>query len=307
MTAQGGHDGRIGMVAARLEHLERIESYGIARVELVILPREEERAVRRFVARAAPGLSVHCPLFRDCDLDGYPLLAALFDTDAERQKASVELMERELSQAADWGAGHMVAHLQRAVGILGEAVPAGWDERRALDCALRAGERLAEAARRVGVPVHLENMMGQPLFARPETYWAFLEGLPPEWVSLCLDVGHAALDAAAYGFDLREFVAHIAPRIGSLHVYNNQVAPEFDFATLRDEGRLRKFPPHPAQSVEQGWIDVAGVLDIVLGCRADAQVTLEVYWALDTDRERFLAGLEWVEGVCLRRRGGGGR
>ena len=301
MTSQGGHDCRIGMVAARLEHLERIDGYGIERVELVILPRDEERAVRRFLARVAPALSVHCPLFRDCGLDGYPLLAALFDTDADRQEASLRLMERELEQAADWGAGHMVAHLQRAVGILGEAVPAGWDERRALECALRVGERLAERARRVGVPVHLENMMGQPLFARPETYEAFLDALPEEWVSLCLDVGHAALDAAAFGFDLRDFAARMAPRVGSLHVYNNQVAPEFDFATLRDEGRLRKFPPHPAQSVEQGWIDVAGVLDVVLPRRPGALVTLEVYYALDTDRERFLAGLEWLNVVCGER------
>lgn len=286
------------MVASRLEHLERIESYGLQRVELVILLREEETAVRAFLARTGMALSVHSPLFRDAGMDEYPLLAAVFDTDAERQERALRLMEREVMQAADFGARYMVAHLQRSVGVLGERVPAGWSVARARDAARRGGERLAAAAERAGIPIHVENMMSQPLLALPEDYEAFFENLPAQWLQMCFDVGHAALDGAKFGFSPVAFAAHMAPRIGSLHVYNNQIADDFDFATLRAEGRLRKFPAHPAQSAEEGWIDLENVLQAVLTRNPQAQVTFEVYFALDTERDTTRAGLEWVARIC---------
>ena len=298
MIAERVYDRRIGMVGTRLEHLERIESYGLKRVELVILDRREEQAVRRFLQRTGATLSVHCPLFRDCGVGGHPLLAALFDTNAERQERSLRLMETELTQAAEWAATHLVVHLQRPVEMLGESVPPGWDEARVLDAALKVGERLAAAAECADVPVHIENMVSQPLFARPEAYLSLFEGLASPWMSMCLDVGHAALDAAKYGFDLLEFAALVAPHVGSLHLYNNQIAEEFDFATLRDQGRLKKHPLHPDDSTEEGWIDVAGVLDAVLPRKPDALITLEVYFALDTSREEFRSGLEWLEQRC---------
>ena len=97
-------DRRIGMVSARLEHLLRIESYGLQRIELVILHREEQQATREVLKRMGAEISVHCPLFRDCGLDDYPLHASVFDTDEERRRRSLALMERELVQAAELGA-----------------------------------------------------------------------------------------------------------------------------------------------------------------------------------------------------------
>lgn len=293
-------DPRLGMVASRFEHLERIESYGLQRVELVILLREEEADVRRFLARTGVALSVHSPLFRDAGLDEYPLLAAVFDTDADRQERALQLMEREVAQAADCGARHVVVHLQRSVGVLAEDVPADWGDARARDAARRGGERLAMAAERCGIPVHVENMMSHPLLALPEHYDAFFSELPPQWVRMCFDVGHAALDAAKYGFSTLDFAAHMAPRIGSLHVYNNQISDDFDFATLRAEGRLRKFPAHPTQSAEEGWIDLENVLDAVLTPNPEALVTFEVYFALDTERDSTREGLGWVATLCHR-------
>jgi len=260
MAVPATHNPRIGMVAARLEHLQRIESYGIARVELVILDRAEEPAIRRHLARARPVVSVHCPLFRDCGLEGYPLLAAVFDTDLDRQEASLQLMERELPQAAQWGATHVVVHLQRSIGVIGELAPPGWTERQALDAALKGGERLARAAERAGIGVHIENMMSQPLLARPEAYLELFEALSASRVAMCLDVGHAALDARKYGFGLSEFAALLAPRVGSLHVYNNQV----------------------------------------LARNPEALVTFEVYFALDTDRDQTREGVEWLSRYCAR-------
>lgn len=293
-------DRRIGMVSARLEHLLRIESYGLQRIELVILHREEEQATREVLKRMGAEISVHCPLFRDCGLDDYPLHASVFDTDEERRRRSLALMERELVQAAELGARHLVVHLQRAVGVLDEPVPPGWTEERALDVATEGALRLVEVARQVGVPLHFENMMGQPLLCRPEHYMALMEALPADLASICLDVGHAAFDGAKYGFEVEEFARSLAPRIGSLHVYNNQVDSDFDFATLREEGRLRKFPAHPDHDAEAGWIDLERVLGAVLATNPEALVTFEVYFSLDVDREVTREGLEWIERVCRK-------
>ncbi len=294
---------QIGMVATRFEQLDRVAEYGIRRVEFVILPSEEEPAVRGHLSRHRPQISVHCPLFRECGIEGYPLLAAILDTDQERQEAGLRLMERELLRAAEWSGTHLVVHLQRAVGILGEAVPPGWDRRRALDCAVKAGERIARAAEAAGVPVHVENMLAQPLLCRPEDYVAFFEELPAQWIRMCFDVGHAALEAAEGGFDLRQFAALMAPRIGSLHVYDNQVEHKFDFASLRDNGRLRKYPVRPDRDPAQGWIDNQGVLREVLSRNPDALVTFEVYFTLDTDRDETREGVQWIARLCQEYRG----
>lgn len=293
-------DRRLGMVAARLEHLERVESYGIDRLELVILPREEEPAARAHLARRDVALSVHCPLFRDSGFDSYPLLASILDTDRERQVLAVELIETELRQAAEWGAGHLVAHLQRSIGILGEANPPGWTAARAIDAALEVGERAAEVSALAGVALHIENMMSQPLLCLPEHYVQLFERLAAPNVSLCLDVGHAALDAQHYGFDLLEFCSAVAPFTGSIHLYNNQIHEDFDFAALREQGRLRKVPVHPEQPTGQQWIDIPAVLETVLSVNPETLVTFEVYFALDTDRDTTRQGLEWTAELCAR-------
>lgn len=298
MQSNRRFDTRLGMVAARIEHLQRVESYGMDRVELVIVPRDEEQAVRAHLERTAPALSVHCPLFRDSGPDGYPLLAAVFDTDPERSQRSITLIETELDRAARWGASHLVVHLQRAVAVLGETNPSGWTPERAVEAALEVGKRLAAAARGAGVELHLENMMGQPLLSRPEHYLAVLEPLCGLGVGMCFDVGHAALDAHAYGFDLTRFAALVAPHVGSIHLYNNQIHEGFDFGTLREQGRLRKVPVHPEQLPGQLWIDIPAVLGAILDVNPRALVTFEVYFALDTDGDATRAGMEWVADLC---------
>ena len=286
------------MVASRIEHLQRVESYGIDRVELVIVPRDEEQAVRAHLERTAPAFSVHCPLFRDSGPDSYPLLAAVFDTEPERSERSLALMKSELERAARWGASHLVVHLQRAVSVLGESNPPGWTPERAVEAAIEVGKRLAAAARSAGVQLHMENMMGQRLLSRPEHYLAVFEPLHDLDVRMCFDVGHAALDAQAYGFDLTKFAALVAPHVGSVHLYNNQIHQDFDFSTLREQGWLRKVPVHPDQPPGQRWIDIPAVLGAILGANPRALVTFEVYFAMDTDGDATRAGMEWVADLC---------
>lgn len=290
----------MGIVAGALEHLERVEGYGVGRVELVMQQSHQEAQIRDFIERNEWTVGLHSPLFRDVEYPEYPLLASVFDTDSERQERALTLMEREIRRAPDWDAIYVVTHLQRSVGVFHEQVPSGWDEARAVDVAVRAGERLARVADEVGVPVHLENMMSHPLVARPETYLAILDRLPSEHIGLCFDVGHAALDAAYYGFDVVDFAAAVAHRVGSLHIHNNRISEDFDFAILREQGLQKKYPVHPSQLVEDSWIDIRGILEAIFSRNPSALPTLEVYYALDTDPDQFREGLRWLEQICFR-------
>lgn len=291
------YDPRIGIVGGALEHLERIEEYGVARVELVMQQTHTEPQIREAIRRNGWTVSVHCPLFRETDFPEYPLLAALFDTDCERQELALRLMEHEVTRAPEWDAIHVVVHLQRSVGVFHETVPPGWTPERALDSAVRAGERLARVAEQAGITLHVENMMSHPLFADAESYLGFLDRLPAERVLMCLDVGHLAMDARYYGFDLLGFVRALAPRIGSLHLHNNQIEDDFDFAWVRERRLQRKFPVHPSQSESDLWIDVESILRELLAVNPLALPTLEVYYHLDEDREHFREGLRWLSGV----------
>lgn len=287
---------QFGMVGARREHLERLRAYGFRRVEVVLMPPEEEGWLRDYLAGMTHGFSFHCPLFRREDWPEYPLKAAVIDPNAERRAQSLDLMRRELDQAAEWGAQHLVVHLQRNLLMDGESAPAGWGEREGLALAVEAIGELLEYSRQVGVPVHLENMMGSPIFHSPEAYQRLLQQLPE--ARLCLDVGHAALDARYFGFREASLAAAMAPGLGSLHVYDNCLPPRIDFRHLREAGLLKKHPVHPDRQERCGWIDTRGCLREALRRQGDALVTFEVYYSLDTDHQRTAEGLAWAIALC---------
>ena len=284
------------MVGARREHLERLRSYGLRRAEVVMLDRSQEGWLREYLAGMTGGFSFHCPAFHLEDYPEYPLLASLVDPNRERQERALEFMRRELDQAAAWGARHLVVHLQRNLLMHGEPCPAGWGEREGLNLAVDTVGRLLEASAAVGVPVHLENMMGSPLLHSPEAYQQLARALPQ--VRYCLDVGHAALDARQFGFTEIELARAMAPSLASLHVYDNWLPAEFDFLGLREQGLLRKYPVHPAHAGQEGWIDTVGCLREALTGAPGALVTFEVYYSMDTNHAETAQGLDWAMEVC---------
>lgn len=283
------------MVGTRREHLERLRSYGLQRAEVVLLPRRDESWLREYLASMGGDFSFHCPAFRPENYPENPLLAALVDPDRQRRKCSLELMRRELDQAAEWGARHLVVHLQR--NLLAEELPGdAWGEKEGLEIAVESVGELLEYARSVGVPVHLENMMGSPLLYRPEAYRQLAEAWPE--VRFCLDVGHAALDGRFFGFWEAEIAEAMGPNLGSLHIYDNQVPATVEFTNLREQGLLNKHPVHPDNHRKSGWIDTPGCLRAALRAQPAALVTFEVYYSLDTDRSRTAEGLDWTVELC---------
>jgi len=292
----GTYPAQFGMVGARREHLERLRAYGFRRVEVVLLPPEDRDWLRDYLAGMTHGFSFHCPVFRREDWPEYPLKAAVIDPDDRRRAQSLDLMRRELDLAAEWGAQHLVVHLQRNLLMDDESPPPGWGEREGLALAVEAVGELLEYSRAVGVPVHLENMMGSPIFHSPEAYRRLLRQLPE--ARLCLDVGHAALDARYFTFREAGLAAAMAPGLGSLHVYDNRLPARFDFRRLREAGLLKKYPVHPERQGRFGWIDTRGCLREALQRQGDALVTFEVYYSLDTDHRYTAEGLDWAVEFC---------
>ena len=289
-----------GMVAARLEHLERVQEYGIRRAEIVQF-RCTEGELRHVLAERWPEFSAHAPLIFPEWFPEWPLAASLVDLNVDRREHGLRLMEHSIDLAADLGAKYVVLHLQRTVRLLDEHLPPEADTDAALDLAIGGAERLARRAARYGLPVHLENMIANPLFCLPEHYEALLDAVPE--VGLCLDVGHFWIDGAKFGFDPLQSAAHLARRIWSLHVYANQVGSDFEFNEMRERGLLRKFPLHPDQRPADGWMDVPALLRSVLSVHPMCYVTHEVYRSLDTDPGRTAEGLAWIEEVCREARG----
>lgn len=286
---------QFGMVGARREHLERLRSYGFRRAEVVMLPPQDKSWLRAYLAGMSGGFSFHCPAFRSEDWPENPLLAALADPDRERRQRSLALMRRELDQAAEWGARHLVVHLQRNL-LAEEESETAWGEKAGLEIAVESIGELLEYAGSVGVPVHLENMMGSPLFYRPESYRKLAGALPA--VQFCLDVGHAALDGRFFGFWEAEIAKAMGPNLGSMHLYDNQIPATIDFTNLREQGVLNKYPVHPDNHRNPGWIDSPGCLQAALRAQPDALVTFEVYYHLDTGRSRTAEGLDWTVERC---------
>lgn len=284
------------MVGARREHLERLAGYGFRRCEAVLLLPEDDAWLREYLA-GMDRWSLHFPLFREAHFPDYPLKLSLVDPDARRRSVAVDLLRRELDLAAEWGARHLVAHLQR--NLLEEEGPAPPnDESAGVDLAAETAQPLLEHAGSVGVPLHLENMMGSPLLHSPEAYRALGEALPE--LRYCFDIGHAALDGRYYGFAEHELAEAMGPWLGSLHLYDNHLPREIHFRTLREEGLLRKYPVHPShyRDPEAEWLDTPGCLRAALAAQPEVLVTFEVYYSMDTDHAQTAEGIAWTVEQC---------
>jgi sugar phosphate isomerase/epimerase len=288
------------MVGARRAHVERLRGYGLGRVEVVLFPPEEEAWLRDFLTGLEHGFSFHAPLFRQETYEEYPLKMAVLDPVPERRARALAMMRRELDTAAAWGAQHLVVHLQRNLLMDQEEAPAGWGEREGVALGVDSVGELLAYSRQVGVPVHLENMMGSPLLHSPEA-WGALAAQVPE-ARFCVDVGHAALDARYFGFPEAELAAALGSQVASLHVYDNQLPAIFSYAGLRESGLLKKYPVHAEHLGEPGWIDTLGCLRAALAANRDALVTFEVYYDLDTDRAHTAEGLAWLQELLGRGR-----
>jgi sugar phosphate isomerase/epimerase len=124
------------------------------------------------------------------------------------------------------GAGVVVCHAGQRVGARDARHNMG-GQLSAERSALREAGDLAE---RLGVTIAVENYYPEQPILRGEVYdysvWPSqlaeqISAVGHPRVGICLDVGHAALAAAFFGFDLVEECAAIAPLVRHVHLHDN--------------------------------------------------------------------------------------
>ncbi|MFW5956696.1 MAG: sugar phosphate isomerase/epimerase family protein, partial [Halorhabdus sp.] len=158
-------------------------------------------------------LSYHAP-FRDWNMASY---------DEMVRRDSVERVKRTIDDAAAAGATSVVVH--------GGSVPhryPKWVARRARENAQYSLAECAEYAHLVGVSLCLEN---QPIDEQKQRYTTSPADLaemidsvdvPPQFLSVTLDVGHAKVN----GHDYREFIEKFGHRIRVCHLHNNDATAD---------------------------------------------------------------------------------
>ncbi len=153
-------------------------------------------------------LSYHAP-FRDWNMGSY---------DERVRQNSVERVKRTINNAATAGATSVVVH----GGSIPHRYPE-WIRDRARENARRSLAECAEYAQLVGVSLCLEN---QPIDAEKRRYTTSPADLaamidtvdvPPQYLSVTLDVGHAKVN----DHDWRVFVEEFGHRIRVCHLHDN--------------------------------------------------------------------------------------
>ncbi len=153
-------------------------------------------------------VSYHAP-FRDWNPGSY---------DETVRRNSVERVKRTLDDAATAGAIGVVVH--------GGSVPSrypAWVREQARESARRSLAECAEYAYAVGVPLCLENQPADGSKHRyttaPEDLTAMIDSVdvPPQYLSVTLDVGHAKVN----GYGWRAFVEEFGHRIRVCHLHDN--------------------------------------------------------------------------------------
>jgi sugar phosphate isomerase/epimerase len=153
-------------------------------------------------------VTYHAP-FRDWNVGSY---------DETVRRDSVERVKRTLDDAAAADATGVVVH--------GGSVPhryPEWVREQARESATRSLAECAEYAQMVGVSLCLEN---QPISESKQRYTTTPADLaemidsvdvPPQYLSVTLDVGHAKIN----GHDWREFVEEFGNHIQVCHLHDN--------------------------------------------------------------------------------------
>lgn len=141
-----------------------------------------------------------------------------------------DVLKASLRFANEIGADAVVCHAGQRMGLR-DARHSLKDQLAAERSALReAGDLAGE----LGIAIAVENYYPELSILRGDIYdysvWPRelaeqIAAVDHSAVGLCLDVGHAALAASAFGFDLLEECAAVAPLVRHVHLHDNLMRP----------------------------------------------------------------------------------
>lgn len=238
---------------------------------------------------AMPSFSIHAPLPTPSSYPGSASTSFLLDPDPIKRQATLDMLRRTMSVAAQWGAQYVVIHFG---GLHSE----GLSRAEILELAHDAAARLDVLGREHGVPLHIEYAAYNARFALPQELVDLVSGYAG--LGICLDVGHARVGAQMLGLDEWSVFKTLAPHTRSMHLW-----------TLRDRQDVRRYrhtPVHPTLTPAGGWIDVPRVLELVLGHNPACDLVFESDALYQPDPGWHADGEAWVRGLVAAY-GEGGR
>ncbi len=261
---------------------ELIVGNDLKRGEFYNLLPDDLGELRRLIDHHGLDWSIHAPLIQ---LDWYPqppTWSFLCDVDRDRRELTMKMIVFTVEQAAEFGAEYAVVHFPSpASDAASSESPAKLEA-----IAWRSCERLAELSLKRKVPIHVEGVGASELINA-----GFLGAVLKEFSPLryCFDTAHSYLAAQDNEFDLYGFEAALLPYLGSVHLWN--------LRGWDDYHTFRHIPIHPSQSPEDGWVDIARVLKVLVSKRDSLPIIFESERAYpgELGNHDYREGVQWVK------------
>lgn len=239
---------KLGFHCHQVDLLEEIiVGNGLSRGEFYNLPADDLPELKRLIEHHNLGWSIHTPLVQ---LDWYPqppTWSFLCDVDGDNRELTKKMITLTVAQAEEFGAEYIVVHLPSPTSDA-----PGESEEKLETAAWRSCEWLAELSFKRGIPIHIEGV-GATHLINVEFLRAVLKEYSP--LRYCFDTAHSHLAAIDNGFDLYGFEAELLPYLGSIHLWN--IRDRDDYLAFRH------IPVHSSQRPEDGWVDIARVLQVL--------------------------------------------
>jgi len=261
---------------------EMIIGNGLRRGEFYNLPSGELPRLKRLLRLHNLEWSIHAPLIQ---LDWYPsppTWSFLCDVDRDKRELTMKMVTLTMEHADELGAEYAVVHFPSPTS---EESDEGGAKVEAI--AWKSCDRLAELSRKRGIPIHIEGVGASALINA-----AFLKRVLREYSPLlqyCFDTAHTHLAAMQNGFDLYAFEAELLPYLGSVHLWN--IRSKADYLAFRH------IPVHPSQSAEDGWVDIARVLQTMGSIRDSLPIIFESerFYPEALGNYNYIEGVQWVK------------
>jgi hypothetical protein len=229
---------------------------------------------------SVPSFSIHAPLPTPADYPGPASTSFLLDPDPAKRQATLDMLRRTVSVAAQWGAQYVVVHF-------GGLHSDGLSRVEVWQLARAAAAKLSGLSHEHGVPVHVEYAAYNPDFAHPQELVELVSGY--EGLGICMDVGHARVGAQMLELDEWDVFETLAPYTRSMHLWT--------LRTRQDVRRYRHTPVHPTLTPAGGWIDIPRVLDLVMHQCPSCDLVFESDSIFEPDPNWQVEGEDWVRGL----------
>jgi sugar phosphate isomerase/epimerase len=261
---------------------ERVIANGLSYVELYNIRAADLPEIDQLMSRHGLEVGVHCPLILP---DWYPYEPVasflLGDAGGDLKALTLRLIAQTLHDVKRLGAEYVVVHFPKPAPSPQQEPD--WSPE--IELAWNSAGQLARLARQFQTRICIEGFGERPYLST-----AFLTHVLqafPE-LSYCFDVGHMHLAALRGAIDYFDFLEQLAPRIGSVHLWNTR-GPQ-------DYAAYSHLPVHPSHQPDMGWCDVDQSVRIIGEGNPDAVFIFEhgtrfpPPFALD-----YREGVSWVK------------